>query len=156
MKRLLASTAVIGLAVAGIGTATAAAPFDKVTGGGQIFLDPTAPPQGPGATIAFTARNIGADNLAQGQLQYNDHAGIKFHGAVTCLIVEGTNATFAGTFTNAEGEEDVFQVDVQDNGQGQDPNDLIVLSYPDNANCESMTPDMELGRGNAQVHDAEA
>lgn len=153
MKRILASSAVVGLALAGMGTSSAAAPFDKVTGGGQIIADSSL--QGPGATIAFTARNVGPDNLAQGQFQYNDHVGVKYHGTVSCLVVTGDAATFAGEITSGENAGGFFQVDVQDNGQGAEPNDLILLTNPDDADCDpSMDPTMELGRGNLQVHDA--
>jgi hypothetical protein len=157
---MLISTAVVGLAVAGVGTATAAPDFDKVTGGGQVMVDADndgAQDAGPGETIAFNARTTGGPNrAATGQLQYNDHDGVKFHGAVRCLVVNGSTATFAGIITSGEGVGAPFQVDVRDNGEGAlAGNDMIILSTPDNADCDpSEDPTRELARGNVQVHDA--
>jgi hypothetical protein len=164
VKRILISTVVVGLAVAGIGTATAAPDFDKVTGGGQIIADMTP---GPGDTIAFNAQETRAsddDDAARGQVQYvnRDGAGSsedKFHGEVTCLQVMGNVARIGGVITN--GEAGFFRIDLMDNGQGgtASDNDMIKLSRDTEPfTCDMSEEDdddqMDLGRGNIQVHDA--
>ena len=108
MKRILAGSAVLGLAIAGMSTATAAGPSGfKVTGGGQIIAQNA---QGAGDTVGFTAQEINGDDprsrgdnddAARGQFQYvprgqsngtQQPATQKFHGVVTCLISGGEAA----------------------------------------------------------------
>jgi hypothetical protein len=167
MKRIVISTAVIGLAVAGIGTATAGPDVDKVTGGGQIIVDTQGmPTAGPGDTIAFNAQltraTHDADDAADGQLQFVERDGAgrptdQFHGEVLCLVVNGSTATFAGRITTAGDDQgDFFQVDLTDGGEGAATTDTILLTRPDKADCDpSEAMQMQLGRGNVQVHDAE-
>ncbi len=109
MKRTLISAAVLSLAVAGTGVASADKPSDKgndgagasqggykVTGGGQIIADGQ---QGAGDTVGFNAHRIGEGPDARGQFQFvprgeSTNASApeeKFHGVVTCLS-SGTEA----------------------------------------------------------------
>ena len=155
MKRIVISGAVLALAVGGAGVSQAEPAMYKVTGGGQIIVDTDEMPAagGPGETIAFNARSVGATEAANGQLQYNSHDGVKFHGVVSCLVVEGPRATFAGVITKGDGEGEPFQVDVLDNGEGAGSDDAILLTTPDADDCsEPEDPTMQLGRGNVQVH----
>lgn len=165
MKRILISTAVLGLAVAGIGTATAAPDFDKVTGGGQIIDDGVT---GPGDTIAFNAQETQADgdeDAARGQLQFVQRAGAgrpedKFHGEVTCLQVMDNVARIGGVITS--GTRGFFRVDLMDNGQGgmAADNDMIKIARDaeDPFTCTFSDDDddnqNDLARGNVKVHDA--
>lgn len=178
MKRLLAGTAVLGLAVAGIGTATAAPAELKVTGGGQITtMDKMT---GPGQTIAFNAQSAPTSeqaDAARGQLQFNNHDGAKFHGTVTCLAAmptaNGDGTAVLGGMTD-EATPRPFRIDVVDDGEGGDAQDMITLrlgtrafdgqdpqdgtpgASTDRQLCDAETDpvDMRLGRGNVQVHKA--
>jgi hypothetical protein len=156
VKRLLVGGAILALGVAGMAQSQAAPAQWKVTGGGQITvsLDENGDPVPVKETIAFNARSTDADGGAQGQLQYNSHDGTKFHGTVSCLVVDGNRATFAGVVTNGDNEGDVFQVDVLDNGEGAEAaEDMILLTNPDDADCgDPQDPTGELGHGNVQVH----
>lgn len=176
MKRIVVSSAVLALAIAGVSQATAAPAEFRVTGGGQIIADTTAPTAGPGQTIAFTAQSAptaAQADAARGQLQFNDHAGNKFHGVVTCLsaspTVDGDGTAVIGGFLRDEPSR-VFRIDVVDNGEGNaDDDDLISLrrdgaardggdSNTDTELCdaEDEPADMQLGRGNVQVHKAKS
>ena len=154
MKRTIVSASVLALAFAGAQVATAAPAQYKVTGGGQIIVDTEEmPASGPGQTIAFTAQSAPTaadESAARGQFQYNSHTGVKFHGTVLCLVVEGNRATLAGE----QRDGTPFQVDVVDNGQGAEAmDDLILLTEPDDVDCsQPEDPTMELGRGNVKVH----
>lgn len=114
LKRIVISSAVLAIAIAGAGVASAEKPENpgsgksgfKVTGGGQIISDDQEAAGGPGDTVGFNAHEVegddpastGDDNdAATGQFQYNPHGGAqnpdqnqpaneKFHGVVTCLI----------------------------------------------------------------------
>lgn len=154
MKRLVVGGAVLALGIAGMSAGSAAPAQYKVTGGGQIIVDTEADPaKGPGETIAFNAHSTGADDAARGQLQYNSHTGVKFHGQVECLVVDGNRATLAGTVTRGDNNgADTFQVDVLDNGQGASDDDLILLTSPDDVDCGPENPTEQLGRGNVTIH----
>jgi hypothetical protein len=56
------------------------------------------------------------------------------HGAVTCLRVEGNHAIIAGEGTRGEGE--FFRVDIEDAGRGVQGQDLVVVTFPDEADCD--------------------
>jgi hypothetical protein len=166
VKRLLASTAVLGLAVAGIGTASAAPDFYKVTGGGQIIAEMAS---GPGDTIAFNARSANGaaaeegDDLAVGQLQYNgrtEDPAQKFHGAITCLQVDGNIARLAGYKKGTSGEAGTFfrlLVEDTDNNGPQNGTELLLFNpNADSANCDPVEDEEtedQLGRGNIQIHE---
>lgn len=146
----------------------------KVTGGGQVIADASNP--GPGDTIAFNAQQTGEENaddggfLAKGQLQViNRTAGtgpsqVKFHGEVTC-IVEFTydNETYIrfGGYEKVRGARTTtpFTVDTQDNGEGNQSDDMILFRQRDENSdpCEEDEPDTDLrdtrlARGNVQAH----
>lgn len=153
MKRLLVGGAILALGIGSMGISQAAPAEYKVTGGGQIIVDTEEmPASGPGQTIAFTAQSAPTEadpEAARGQFQYNSHEGVKFHGTVLCLAVDGKRATLAGE----QRDGTPFQVDVLDNGQGSEPDDMIMLTEPDDADCsEPEDPSMQLGRGNVKVH----
>lgn len=165
MKRLLAGTAVLGLAVAGIGTASAQPALQKVTGGGQIATDNMT---GPGQTLAFNARQFaeGDTGNADGQLQYNLHGapGEKFHGRVTCLVVtpatedEDAMATLAGIYTNSEGGPGQFKLTITDTDMGESQNQNELVSFDpeaDDQDCGEPAGgnSMEFGRGNIVIHE---
>lgn len=169
MKRLLASTAVIGLAVAGMGTSSAAPSENKVTGGGQYF-DIGEEPTGAGNTIAFQAQGVGDGSPARGQIQYvgrsGENAGDKFHASdITCFLVVGNMATIVGT--DRAGQE--FRLDLVDNGEGSTGSaDMILVDRnltsdnpltpgnEDESDCNTRQDDQlpVHARGNVQVHKA--
>ena len=162
MKRLLVGGAIAGLAVAGM-TASSAAPAQwKVTGGGQIILDPAA--TGPGQTLAFNAQTTGDGDAARGQLQFNDHAGTKLHGQVTCLDVTPADpdndspamANIGGTYDTADGPLN-FRLTVTDNGQGQSEDDVVIFEQDSDPGCDTADGDeTALGRGNIVIHKEKA
>lgn len=107
------SSAVLAIAIAGVGVASAEKPENpgeqggyKVTGGGQIVADGSA--GGAGDTVGFNAHRLGDGPDAKGQFQFvprgeSDNASApteKFHGVVTCLISGGE------AVANEEAEED--------------------------------------------------
>jgi hypothetical protein len=163
---LLAATAILP------GTAGAGSSRDRATGGGQSFLD-SRDAKGAGDTVAFTAQRArGAEDgsdAATGQVQVNrrgDNA-VKFHGTITCLVVNGGNSTgyayMSGTARNGK----PFELYVSDGGKGQDErNDAIMLFYDgettsnDDDNEDGPCgfdeePDtVNLARGNVQTYNA--
>lgn len=165
MKRIVLSSAVVALAIGGMGVASAEKPSGfKVTGGGQIIADSTA--GGAGDTVGFNAQQT-ADG-ARGQFQYvprgestNESApDSKFHGVVTCLESTGTNSARFGGFVR-DGVQ-AFTVDVTDNGQGGDSeDDLILVRFTDSPCADNPENDedeaedlLKLGRGNVKVHNS--
>ena len=170
---------VAALAAAAVPVAVAqAADTDKATGGGQVVFDTQM--SGPGDTIGFSAIALRTnDDAAKGQVQIIDRTGAimgngggaadgKFHGIVKCLVVDGQRAFISGV--NRDDPADVFELFVQDNGEGQTGgNDTIVfrsgeVDEPGNpapgqqAGDEpcgvdnQASDDARLARGNAQVH----
>lgn len=165
MKRLVLSTAVLALAVAGVSSATAAPAVYKVTGGGQTLVGTT----GAGTTIAFTAQSAGSEGSAakgQFQLQFRDGAKETVHGTVSCVVVvsdtdDGGTAVIGGHSRSGE----PFRFDVVDGGEGKDAADMIRVSRgdaamdgadqgSDTALCdeEQESADTDVARGNVQVH----
>ena len=113
MKRIVISSAVLALAISGVGVASAEKPENpgeqggyKVTGGGQIVADGSG--GGAGDTVGFNAHRLGEGPDAKGQFQFvprgeSTNASApkeKFHGVVTCLI-SGSEA-----IANEEAEDD--------------------------------------------------
>ena len=172
MKRIVISGAVLALAIGGMGVGSAAPSQFKVTGGGQIIASSEANSGGPGATLAFNARSIGAGPAAQGQLQYNDHLGLKFHGQVACLVVQWEDtddndetpdvrtARIAGTYTDADGAEEQFQLFIEDHDFGGPQSESEMLLFNPTAESSTCNQDVdatqELGRGNIVIHKEKA
>ncbi len=175
--------AVVG-AMAAAPVADADSPRDRATGGGQVLLDPNAPPTtGALDTIAFTAqraRNVASDSTAaEGQVQVNRRSGeaLKFHGVVDCLVVVGNKAYMSG-----RSRDDVyFELFAIDGGAGSEERgtDQTIVWHgaeteenePDQQVPGNFTPPQEdefcgieedpnskrqgaLARGNNQIHDA--
>ena len=162
IRNLLIAVAVLAIAIPGI--ASAGAPNDRATGGGQILVSSDG---GAGDTIAFTAQNTGgAGNAAKGQVQVIDRSGgtgkdnVRFHGVVTCLIVTGNTAELAGTYKNGNGATTGFILYAADNGEGANASglDQIGLTRTSDPTCERDDSDddgaTDLARGNAQVYNA--
>lgn len=175
MQRILIAGSVLAVAVAGMGTVSAAPAVYKVTGGG---LDPardrTARPLGGAGTvpwrpIAFTAQSAEADGqdrtAGKGQLQET------VHGTITCVVVfSNTDRGGVAVLGGVTRAGDPVRIDVMDNGEGRTSTDLIRLSRDgdaldggdegdegtDESLCdpEDERADTELGRGNVQVHKA--
>ncbi len=138
---------------------------DKATGGGKVlFSDNDA----KASTIAFTAQ--GTVDTAKGQVQFIDRSAgggqnaVKFHGTVTCIVVEGNRAQIAGLRRGGdrETEGDTFELTVVDNGEPNRGNDMIMFDNMDvDGQCEeseqdSDEPEIALAKGNAQVRDGDA
>ena len=180
LKTLLISGAVLALAVPT--AAQAANTRDAATGGGQAFFD-SREPSGAGDTVAFTAhraKGAGTDSdAATGQIQVNRRGeanAIKFHGTISCLVVNGSQAKEAPSWAYMSGESRArkgatpipFELFVEDGGSGpQERNDHISLFVGDettqnDSDNEDRTevcgfsdfnPDdaFEMFRGNVQV-----
>lgn len=141
---MLSKRSILTLAVSAVlvvpAAADAAASRDNVTGGGQAFFDGREP-SGAGDTIAFQAQRArgaaeGSD-AATGQIQVNRRGdgAVKFHGAITCLVANGTKSSGAGyaymsgmTRATKTAEAQPFELYVSDGGKGQmERNDMIML-----------------------------
>ena len=170
MKRLLIGSAIVAVGLGTLSAASAAPSAWLVNGGGQIIAG-TETGGGPGATLAFTARGNGGP--AKGQLQYNDHLGVKLHGDVTCLVVgsEDTDgngpggqvkvARLAGTYQADEDTAlEAWQLYVEDHDNGGPQNGVEVLLFDETATDPSCAEEdeeksnerTELGRGNITIH----
>ena len=171
MKRILIAGSVLAVAVAGMGTVSAAPAVHKVTGGGQTLLGT----KGAGNTIAFTAQSAGPEgSAAKGQFQIQDRSAGRgqlqetVHGTITCVVVfsntDRGGVAVLGGFTRT-GEP--VRIDVVDNGEGRSSTDMILLSRgaaaedgaddgSDTNLCDTEKEEAstELGRGNVQVHKA--
>jgi hypothetical protein len=181
VKRILASTAVVGLALAGMGTSTAAPAVFKVTGGGQLIDLSTE--SGAGDTIAFSAQSQGEEGeAAKGQFQYIDRTGGTgqaqevIHGTVTCVVVYSTGDGGMAVIGGESRAGEPFRIDVTDNGQGGSEDDMVSVrrgaeafdgSDPqdgmpgvssDTALCDMEQEDADrlLGRGNVTIHKAKS
>ncbi len=141
---------------------------DKATGGGQVLFSDDDVKR---STIAFTAQNTGdGTSAAKGQVQFIDRSAgggqnaVKFHGTVTCIVVEGNRAQIAGLRRGGdrETEGDTFELTVVDNGEPNRGNDMIMFDNMDvDGQCEeseqdSDEPEIALAKGNAQVRDGDA
>lgn len=176
---LLAAVAAVAAVPA---VAEAGSARDRATGGGQVLLDPNAPPTtGALDTIAFTAQQeAGAtDGAADGQVQVNRRSGeaLKFHGEVECLIVAGNKAYISGHSRDGV----YFELFAIDGGSGTEERgtDQTIVWYgdeteendPDQQVVGNFTPPQEdefcgieedpnskreaaLARGNNQIYDA--
>ena len=155
MALLAAVGATVAAPIAGAET-----PRDSARGGGQVLLDPSAPPTtGALDTIAFQAqRQKGATDesgLADGQVQVNRRSGdaVKFHGVVECLIVVGNKAYISGVQSNQEEEGTPFELYIVDGGQTSEGKgeDQALVWYgpeteendPDNQVVGNFTPPQE-------------
>jgi hypothetical protein len=150
LKRTIISSAVLALAVAGTGIASADKPQGnnggfKVTGGGQIIAEGA---KGAGDTVGFNAHEEEGDNpatdapndAARGQFQFvprgqsGASAGSeKFHGVVTCLISGGE------AVANENAEEDEEFNEALMSGQARfggflrdDPDQAFTVDVTDN------------------------
>ena len=147
------------------GTYASAGNGDKMTGGGQILFSTDG---GAGNTIAFTAQ--GTNTVAKGQVQFIDRSAgngkskVKFHGVVDCVETGGNFGVASGykkgtPVADQDDPANRFLLRVVDNGQGQDPNDMIQFDRNTTDTCgpaeDDDEPSMELGRGNAQVRDGD-
>lgn len=137
-RKLVLVGALVGVLAIPVGSASAAPSRDKATGGGQAFFD-SREASGAGDTVAFTAqreRNAAdGSDAADGQIQVNrrgDNA-IKFHGEITCLVVNGGRSegvAYMSGLTRASKTVPAqpFELYVTDGGKGQaERNDLIAL-----------------------------
>ena len=154
MKRALLVVGLIAAAAIPAAVATAGSGTDRATGGGQVLFSD----KGAGNTIAFTAQ--GTPEAAKGQVQVVDREnGVKFHGIVECLDVQGNMAEIGGV---KRGTTDSFQLYVVDNGEGANQvggGDVVFLDDEPMSRCDLDGDDDDdgmtaLGRGNAQVYDA--
>lgn len=83
----------------------------KATGSGLIA-------DGGRATFGFIALYPDGKTEPSGNLQYNDHAaGVKVHGNVESLCVNGNTAIFTGTYKDATGTPVEYTVMAVDNGK---------------------------------------
>ncbi|MHB8961126.1 MAG: hypothetical protein ACYDAN_16065 [Candidatus Limnocylindrales bacterium] len=171
MKRIVISSAVLALAIGGVGVGSAAPAVTKITGGGQTMVPAEG---GAGDTVGFNAQ-VDADGNVKGQFQYVDRTGGTgqgqqvAHGEVTCATVfsrpdeggAGGVAVFGGELRDGT----AFRVDVTDNGAGNASTDLILVRTGADAEgdneglCDQEdepeeTPD--LNRGNVTIHKAKA
>lgn len=161
MKRTIISGAVLALAIAGVGTASAAKPEGagsqggyKVTGGGQIIADGG---QGAGDTVGFNAQEADTatnDEAARGQFQYvprgeSTNASApeeKFHGVVTCLI-SGAQAQ-ANEAEEPDGEENeaLMPGSARFGGFVRGTNQAFTVDVTDNGQGSAAEDDMILVR----------
>ncbi len=125
--RTLGLLGVVG-ALAVVPAASADSGRDRVTGGGQVLLDPNEPPRtGALDTVAFQAQED-KSGVARGQVQVNRRGedALKFHGIVDCLVVIGGKShgeAFISGFTRGSDPADPdnrFELYVTDGGTGQD------------------------------------
>ena len=158
--RIKTTVAIAGLAALAIGGTTATAGNgDKVTGGGQVLFSTDDVKR---STIAFTAQGTATD--AKGQVQFIDRslgAGknqTRYHGVVNCVEVSGNFAVVSG-YPKGDPEGPEFLLRVVDNGQGQDPNDMIEFDEETTDNtCGGESDDdneltVALAKGNVKVRD---
>jgi hypothetical protein len=160
------------LAVVAIPAGVAAADSTglKVTGGGQVIASGSG--SGPGDTIAFNAQQTGPTDQstgeapAKGQLQVIDRVNqVRFHGDVTCIrsFTSQSSGTFVrfGGYQKVAGQdtETPFTVDVQDNGEPNQGQDMILFrqrqSGDDPCDTSDESTDLRstsLARGNVQDH----
>lgn len=142
MNKKLILAALAGVLALPVASADSASTRDKVTGGGQAFLD-SRDAKGAGDTVAFQAqRERGAadgSDAADGQIQVNrrgDNA-VKFHGEITCLVVNGGKsegvAYMSGTTRASKSvPAQPFELYVTDGGKGKaERNDMIMLFVGD-------------------------
>ena len=159
MKLRIAGVLVAAAALALPAGAGAAAKVDKTTGGGQVVTDAGK------TTFAFTAHQLaaGEGDAAKGQVQYNNHAGLKRHGEVICVrtMGDGTKNNGAAVFVARwkRGDTGFTRYYVVDGGEGRDAVDTVYAEeFDDQPGCDVYddegTPE-ELDRGNFQVFDGD-
>lgn len=160
LKRIAALVSVIGLTAAAFAMTAQAGSGLKITGGGQTDVGAS----GAGDTIAFTARETATG--ANGQVQYIDRTDGEteaiFHGTVTCIEAVDAGDDGAGFIAGEwrHEEEAYFTIYLEDNGEPNQGNDLIIIDeLATSPECSDEEPDDDdkasLARGNVQVHNAE-
>jgi hypothetical protein len=133
---------------------------ESARGGGHVHVD------GEWRTFAFTAKNF-PDETTKGQFQLQNRAtGLKVHGEVTCLVVDGNTAyvgaiiTHSNVFAN-EGQTVVWIV--RDNGEGSESQADQISGLrptglpPGDQLCRARLPQplVRIESGNIQVTDAQ-
>ena len=120
--------------------------------------------QGALRTFAFTAKNR-ADGTTQGQYQINNRGaaggtGIKEHGVVSCLEVDGNRAYIGGTITHSSdplrvGLQRTFRVVDMGEGAGSPPDIASNAEFRPAEACRMRLDDEPhaLEGGNLQVTD---
>ncbi|UCG84894.1 MAG: hypothetical protein JSW71_13185 [Gemmatimonadota bacterium] len=131
---------------------TASVPVHWASGGGTIVWG------GSGrVTYGF---NVAADMAgnAGGVLQFNWRDGeLKWHGAIDCLSVEGSQAYMSGELTNGQHAGSFFIFSVEDNGEGATATgpDLIsvvrVRSTPRDCHGPYEAPFKDWTNGNVRI-----
>jgi len=69
-------------------------------------------------SFSFTANKY-ADETSSGQVQFQDHAGLKFHGTITDLKVVGNKAKLHWTYMSGPWIGQFGCAVVEDNGEGR-------------------------------------
>ena len=158
MKLKVAAVCGAIAAVAAVPVADAATGTAKVTGGGQVVTT-----DGGKDTIALNAQ-LASGGAVKGQVQYVDRASdgstqTSYHGTVTCFTPNGSNDAFlGGVWTTVDGQQaegQYFKLYVQDNGEPNAGQDVIVLQQTDQKpDCKNQQkPDaVHLAHGNLQYH----
>lgn len=133
-SKLMLIGALAGVAALPVSAADSAPSRDKATGGGQTFFESDGAGSGAGDTVAFTAQRAknapDGSTDATGQIQVNRRGenAIKFHGTITCLVVEGAQSMGAAYMSGTSRNGIPFELYVTDGGKGQsERNDLINL-----------------------------
>lgn len=143
MKKLLKYTAYLALLVMVVVLFTGC----KVTGGGS-FINELGDDEEK-CTFGFNVQGKGEDLdwEFKGQMQFNDHAGNKFHvNEMSLLTVEGPVANFTGL----DKDDNVVNVTVTDLGEpGAGPGDLILVVNTGGDNAGIWGGAVQ---GNIQVH----
>ena len=145
-------------------------PQDSATGGGEFILTVDQEPhpgEGPGDTIAFTARAVPGDaGAAEGEVQEVDRVGADagrgssvFHSEVFCLSVNENEAVIAFRPKRAGAPPDLYhQMLVIDNGEGMGDDVILVDHDSSTPPCSGLLDPFvqggALARGDVQVFDA--
>jgi hypothetical protein len=137
---------------------------DRTTGGGQILIGDNA-----GNTIAWTAQQIApGSTAAKGEVQYINREGptnVRQHGEVICVVTEGgPNGTGMAEVVFRDKRDtsqnpDTDQLYIVDNGEPNQGQDVVFVDETPTSPCSFEDDDddqqVSLGRGNAQVYDAD-
>jgi hypothetical protein len=136
MKRLSAAMALALLTSLALGSSAANATHsegggphqDLVAGTGRFEVFP-----GEAVKIHVNAKSGPSGEDARGRFSVNHEGFYAVRGEVTCLSVVGNRATVGGEITQAQGELEGFEgfgilIIVEDNGEGDEPNDGVISS----------------------------